>query len=96
MPEKSNVSPRVRLVGLWASGMVVAARSVTVLSKNQNAGFGRSITRDEHVFLFLIATLLFGVQVIAYVINRRQAPKNATGPLRSAAPSATKHSSRDL
>ena len=96
MPKKWNEATRVRLIGLWASVIPVAALSTTVLSGNPSAGLGRSITRDEQVFLLLIAALLCALQPIAYLIHRRRTPQSATGPLRSAAPSARNQSSRDL
>ena len=91
MPKKSPVSIRVRLIGLWASVIAVVALSVTVLSGNHDAGFGRSVTRDEQVSLLVIAALLCAVQMIAYLIHRHR-----KRPLRSAAPSARNQSSRDL
>jgi len=96
MPKKSIVSTRVRLIGLWASVIAVVALGVTVLSGNHNAGFGRSVTRDEQVSLLVIAALLCAVQVIAYFIHRRRTSKSATDPFRSAAPSARNQSSRNL
>ena len=81
MPKKWNASTRVRLIGLWASVIAVAALSTTVLSGNPSAGFGRSITRDEQVFLLLIAALLCALRLIAYLIQRRRTPQSATGPL---------------
>ena len=95
MPEKSNVTIRVRLIGLWASVIAVVALSVTLLSGNNDAGFGRSVTRDEQVSLLLIAALLCAVQVIAYLIHRRRAPQSGTDPLRPAALSARNESSRN-
>lgn len=73
MTKKSTVSIRARLVGLWASVIAVVALSVTVLSGNHNAGFGRSVTRGEQVSLLLIAALLCAVQLIAYLIHRPRA-----------------------
>lgn len=96
MPKKPTVSTRVRLIGLWASVIAVVALRVTVLSGNHDAGFGRSVTRDEQVSLLLIAALLCAVQLIAGLIHRSRTPKGATGPLRSAAPSARNESSRNL
>ena len=78
MPKKWNASTRVRLIGFWASVIAVAALSTTVLSGNPSAGFGRSITRDEQVFLLLIAALLCALQLIAYLIQRRRTPQSAT------------------
>lgn len=96
MPKKSNVPTRVRLVGLWASVIAVAALSATVLSGNYNAGFGRSVTRDEKVFLLLIAALLWALQVIPYLVHRRRTANRALGRTRSAAPRARNRSLRDL
>ena len=96
MPKKSTTSTPVRLIGLWCSVIAVIALSVTVLSENHDAGFGRSVTRNEQVFLLFIAALLCAVQVIAYFIHRRRTPKSATDPMRSAAPGARNQSSRDL
>jgi hypothetical protein len=95
MPKKWNEATRVRLIGLWASVIAVATLSTTVLSGNPSGGFGRSITPDEQVFLLLIAALC-ALQLIAYLIQRRRTPQSATGPLRSAAPSARNQSSRNL
>ena len=91
MPKKSPVSTRVRLIGLWASAIALVALSVAVLSGNQDAGFGRSVTHEEQVSLLLIAALLCAVQGIAYVIHRHR-----KRPLRPAAPSARNQSSRNL
>jgi len=96
MPKKTGVTVRVRLLGLWASVAAVVALSIAVLSDNRNAGFGRTVTHDEQMFLLLIAALLCAVQVIAYFIHRRRTPKSATDPMRSAAPGARNQSSRDL
>ncbi len=96
MPKKSNVSIRVRLVGLWASAIAVVALSVAVISGNHDAGFGRSVTRDEQVCLLLIAALLCAVQIFAYFMHRRRTLRSATDPLRSAAHSAGNQSSGDL
>ena len=96
MPKKSSIPTRVRLIGLWASVIAAAALSATILSGNHNAGFGRSVTRDEQVFLVLIAALLCALQVIAYLVHRRRTPNRALGRIRSAAPSARNRSLRDL
>lgn len=52
-------------MGQYCSGG--RSKSGTVLSDNQNAGLGRSVTRNDQVFLLWIAALLFAVQVIAYL-----------------------------
>jgi len=96
MPKKWNASTRVRLIGLWASVIAVAALSTTVLSGNPSAGFGRSITRDEQVFLLLIAALLCALRLIAYLIQRRRTPQTRNRSVASAAPSARNQSSRNL
>ncbi len=96
MSKTLPVSTRVRLIGLWASVIAVVALSVAVLSGNHDAGFERSVTRDEQVSLLFIAALLCAVQVIAYLIHRRRTPKSERDPLQSAAPSARNQSSRDL
>ena len=96
MPKKSIVSTRVRLIGLWASVIAVVALSVAVLSGNHDAGFGRSVTRDEQVSLLLIAALFCAVQVIAYLMHRRRTPKSERDPVQSAVPSARNQSSRNL
>ncbi|HYK58114.1 MAG TPA: hypothetical protein VEV85_01670 [Bryobacteraceae bacterium] len=96
MPKKWNASTRVRLIGLWASVIAVAALSTTVLSGNPSAGFGRSTTRDEQVFLLLIAALLCALQLIAYLIQRRRTPQTRNRSVASAAPSARNQSSRNL
>jgi len=89
MPEKADGPARVRLVGLWASIVAVAAVSVTVVADNHRAGFGRVVPREEQMALLLIAVLLFIIQVIAYLISRtRRASTRATARTPSAAPSA--------
>lgn len=90
MAKKWNVSTRVRLVGMWASVVAVAALSATLLSGNHNAGFGRSVTRDEQVFLLFVAALLCAAQVIAYIVDRRRTSNSA--PMRSAARSVRNRS----
>jgi hypothetical protein len=96
MPRKSTASTRVRPIGLWASVIAVVTLSLTVLSGNNDASLGRSVTRDEQVSLLLIAALLCTIQVIAYLTHRLRMPKSATDPLRSAAPGARNQSSRDI
>ena len=96
MPKKSTTSTPVRLIGVWCSVIAVIALSVTVLSENHDAGFGRSVTRNEQVFLLFIAALLCAVQVIAYLNHRRRTPKSATGPLRSGALGGRNQSSSEL
>ncbi len=96
MPRKSNVTIRVRLIGLWASIIAVIALAGTVLSNNHDAGFGRSVTAMEQRFLLLVAVLLFAVQVIAYLIHRHRTSTGVTGGLPSAAPSPRNQSPRNL
>ena len=96
MTKKPTVSIRARLVGLWANVIAVIALSLTVLSGNRNAGFGRSVTRDEQVSLLLIAALLCAVQLIAYLFHRRRKRKSAADLLRPAALSEGNESSRNL
>lgn len=79
MNTKTDLAPRLRLAGLLASVIAVAAMAVTILADNQNAGFGQIVTRREQVFLFVIALLLLGGQTIAYLVHRaRGATKHGT------------------
>lgn len=89
MHRKSDVQARVRLLGLWASIVAVVAVSVTVLTDNHSAGFGRVVPREEQLVLLLIAVLLFVIQLIAYLISRtRRASTRETARMPSAAPNA--------
>ena len=93
MANKRALRPRMRLAGLWASIIAVAALAVTVRADNHNAGFGHTVTRGEQMFLLLIASLLLATQAIAYLLHRAKRPtKCATERTTSAAPSAKKRS----
>ena len=70
MIDKRDLPPRMRVAGLCASVIAVAALAVTVLANNYNAGFGHTVTHREQIFLFMIAVLLLLAQTIAYVIHR--------------------------
>ena len=74
MNTKRDLAPRLRLAGLLASVMAVAAMGVTIVADNQNAGFGQIVTRREQMFLFVIALLLLAGQTIAYLVHRASRP----------------------
>lgn len=74
MNTKRDLAPRLRLSGLLASLIAVAAMAVTILADNQNAGFGQIVTRREQMFLFVIAWLLLAAQTIAYLVHRARRP----------------------
>ena len=74
MNTKSDLAPRLRLAGLLASVIAVAAMAVTILADNQNAGFGQIVTRREQMLLFVIASLLLAAQTIAYLAHRARRP----------------------
>lgn len=74
MNTKTDLVPRLRLGGLLASVIAVAAMAVTILADNQNAGFGQIVTRREQMFLFVIALLLLAAQMIAYLVHRAIRP----------------------
>jgi len=71
---KKDLAPRMRLAGLLASVIAVAALALTILADNQNAGFGQIVTRREQMFLFVIALLLLAVQTVAYLVHRTRRP----------------------
>jgi len=58
MNTQRDLAPRLRLAGLLASVIAVAAMALTILADNQNVGFGQIVTRREQMFLFVIALLL--------------------------------------
>jgi hypothetical protein len=74
MNTKRDLAPRLRLTGLLASVIAVAAMAVTILANNQNAGFGQIVTRREQMFLYIIALLLLAGQTIAYLVHRASRP----------------------
>jgi len=74
MNTKRDLAPRLRLAGLLARVIAVAAMAVTILADNQNAGFGQIVTRREQMFLFVIALLLLAGQTIAYLVHRASRP----------------------
>ncbi len=74
MNTKRDLAPRLRLAGLLATVIAVAAMAVTILADNQNAGFGQIVTRREQMFLFVIALLLLTGQMIAYLVHRARRP----------------------
>ena len=86
-----GLSSRVRLTGLLASLIAVLALGVTVLADNNNLGFGHTVTRRGQALLFVVALLLLGAQIIAYLIQcaRRQG-KRRTEPTTTAAARAEK------
>jgi hypothetical protein len=85
MNTKRDLAPRLRLAGLLASVIAVAAMAVTILADNQNAGFGQIVTRREQVSLFVIALLLLGGQTRAYLVNRARRPtKHGTNRITTA------------
>ena len=89
MNTKRDLAPRLRLAGLLASLIAVAAMAVTILADNQNAGFGQIVTRREQVSLFVIALLLLGGQTMAFLVHRARRPtKHGANRTRTAASSA--------
>lgn len=74
MNTKRDVAPRLRLAGLLASVIAVAAMALTILADNQNVGFGQIVTHLEQIFLFVIALLLLAAQTIAYLVHRARRP----------------------
>jgi uncharacterized membrane protein YphA (DoxX/SURF4 family) len=74
MNTQRDLAPRLRLTGLLASVIAVAAMAVTILANNQNAGFGQIVTRREQMFLFIIALLLLAGQTIGYLVHRASRP----------------------
>ncbi len=74
MNTKRDLAPRLRLAGLVASVIAVAAMAVTILADDLNAGFGQIVTRREQMFLFVIALLLLAGQMIAYLVRRASRP----------------------
>ncbi len=75
----------MRLAGLLASIIAVAALAVTVLAGNHNAGFGYIVTSREQMFLFVIASLLLVAQTIANLIHRARRTKDGTDRITTAA-----------
>lgn len=73
MAEKKERSRAVRLAGLSAGIIALVALAVMALAGSQNAGFGRTVTRGEQMFLLLVAALLSATQTIAYLIEIRRA-----------------------
>jgi hypothetical protein len=91
MAEKKERSRGVRLAGLSASIIALVALAVMALAENQNAGFGRTITRGQQMFLLLVAALLFGAQTIVYLIEirrTRQGRRRGSDGRTAAAPGA--------
>jgi hypothetical protein len=81
-----GISPRVRLTGLLAGAIAVFALGVTVLADNNNLVFGHTVTRREQALLFVVALLLLGSQIMAYLIQSARRPsKRRTEPTTTAA-----------
>jgi hypothetical protein len=85
MVNKMRIQLRMRLAGLLASIIAVAALAVTVLAGNHNAGFGHIVTGGEQMFLFVIASLLLVAQTIANSIHRARRTKHGTDRTMTAA-----------
>ncbi len=89
MISKRDLPQRMRLAGLFAIIIALAALAVTILADNHNAGFGHTVTRGEQMSLFVIASVLLAAQTIAYLIHRARRPtKHETDRTTTAAPSA--------
>jgi hypothetical protein len=72
-------SRALRLAGLSANIIALVALAVMALAGNQNAGFGRTVTRGEQMFLLLLAALLSAIQTIAYLIEIRRTRQGGRG-----------------
>jgi uncharacterized PurR-regulated membrane protein YhhQ (DUF165 family) len=89
MANKTDLTLRVRVAGLFAAIIAVAAMAVAVLADNHNGGFGHTVTRGEQMFRFVIASLLLVAQTIAYLIDRaRRRTKHGTERTMTVAPGA--------
>ena len=72
MPDKNNLTARIRVVGLVSSVVAVAALGLTVLAGNRNLGRNETITQPQQIFLLLAAVVLFVVQAALYLIFRHR------------------------
>ena len=83
MPDKNNLTGRIRVVGLVSSVVAVVALGLTVLAGNRNLGRNETITQPQQIFLLLAAAALFVVQAALYLIFRRRQKGTITRPERS-------------
>jgi hypothetical protein len=63
---------KVRMVGLWSSVAAFLALGLTVVTNNQNLGFGYSITRRHQLGLVAGVMTLCVLQLVLYLMARRK------------------------
>jgi hypothetical protein len=62
---------KIRMVGFWSSVAAFLALGLTVVTNNQNLGFGHSITRRNQLGLVAAMTLCV-LQLVLYLMARRK------------------------
>jgi uncharacterized Tic20 family protein len=62
----------IRMVGLWSSVATFLALALTVVTNNQNLGFGHRITRRNQLGLVAAAMTLCVLQLVLYLMARRK------------------------
>ncbi len=82
MPDKNNLTGRIRVVGLVSSVVAVVALALTVLAGNRNLGRNETITQPQQIFLLLAAAALFVVQAALYLVFRYRQKRTIAKPPR--------------
>ena len=82
MPDKTNLTGRIRIVGLVSSVVAVVALGLTVLAGNRSLGRNETITHPQQIFLLLAAAVLFVVQAALYLIFRHRQKRTVANPRR--------------
>jgi hypothetical protein len=63
---------KIRMVGLCSSVAAFLALGLTVVTNNQDLGFGHSITRRNQLGLVAAAMTLCVLQLVLYLMARRE------------------------
>lgn len=82
MPDKNNLTGRIRVVGLVSSVVAVAAIGLTVVVGNRNLGRNETITQPQQIFLLLAAAVLFVVQAALFLMFRHRHKRTVARPRR--------------
>jgi len=82
MPRSTDLTTRVRTIGLVSSFVAVAAIGLTVVADNGRSVLGGWMTRSERLFLLVLAVGACLVHIVLRLVSRR--PRARTGQKRQA------------
>jgi hypothetical protein len=71
MPHSTDLTERVRTIGLVSSFVAVAAIGLTLVTDNGRSVFGEWMTRSERLFLLVLAVGVCSVHIVLRLVRRR-------------------------